>query len=70
MTKKIAILGATGSVGSQALDVARVRGYKIDLISADKNVDLMESAISVRTALMFSSALGREQAFLSNVVKD
>ena len=45
MTKKIAILGATGSVGSQALDVARARGYKIDLISADKNVDLMESAI-------------------------
>ncbi len=59
MTKKIAILGATGSVGSQALDVARVRGYKIDLISADKNVDLMESAIrefAPRAAIMTDEA--------------
>ena len=45
MTKKIAILGASGSVGSQALDVARARGYEIDLISANRSVDLMESAI-------------------------
>lgn len=55
MTKKIAILGASGSVGSQALDVARARGYEIDLISANRSVDLMESAIrefSPRVAVM------------------
>ena len=41
--KTIAVLGATGSVGTQALDVARSRGYKVDLISAARNVALAES---------------------------
>lgn len=40
--KTIAILGATGSVGIQAVEVARARGYKIDFISAGKNVILAE----------------------------
>ena len=38
MAKSIAILGATGSVGVQAQDVARKRGYRVDLISAKENV--------------------------------
>ena len=42
MNKTIAVLGATGSVGQQALDVARVRGYKIDFISAGHNSLLAE----------------------------
>ena len=44
MTKKIAILGATGSVGLQAQDVARKRGYKIDLITANRDVRGLEAA--------------------------
>ena len=40
--KKIAILGATGSVGIQALDVARARGYNVSLISANKDVSAAE----------------------------
>ena len=40
--KTIAILGATGSVGLQAIDVARAGGYKIDFISAGKNSALAE----------------------------
>ncbi len=39
----VAVLGATGSVGTQALDVARNRGYRIDLLSAHRNVALTES---------------------------
>lgn len=35
--KIIAILGATGSVGTQALDVALRRGYRVDYVTADKN---------------------------------
>ena len=42
MTKTIAILGATGSVGKQALDVARSRGYKVDFISAGSNDACLE----------------------------
>lgn len=44
MQKTVAILGATGSVGTQALDVARTRGYRVDLLTADRNVAAIESA--------------------------
>ena len=44
MHKNIAILGVTGSVGMQAQDVARKRGYKVKLISANKNVSETERA--------------------------
>ena len=42
MKKTIAILGATGSVGLQALDVARKREYRVDFISAGANVESAE----------------------------
>ena len=42
MTKTISVLGATGSVGMQALDVARKRGYKVDFITAGENYKLAE----------------------------
>ena len=45
MSKKIAILGASGSVGTQALDVARSRGYGIDFISVGKNSKVAEAAV-------------------------
>ena len=38
MTKTVAVLGATGSVGTQALDVALKRGYRVDLITANTDV--------------------------------
>lgn len=38
----IAVLGSTGSVGQQTLDVAAYHGIDIDILSADKNVSLME----------------------------
>ncbi len=37
MKKTISVLGATGSVGLQALDVARSRGYGVDLLTANKD---------------------------------
>ena len=42
MNKTVAILGATGSVGLQALDVAREAKYNIDFISAGHNAPLAE----------------------------
>ena len=41
--KTIAVLGATGSVGTQALDVARSRGYRVDYISANRAAKEMEA---------------------------
>lgn len=41
--KKIAILGSTGSIGTQTLDVVRNdNGYKVVALSANKNIDLLE----------------------------
>ena len=54
-TKTVAILGVSGSVGSQATDVAAARGYKVDFISANKNVRAAEEAarrFGVRCAAM------------------
>ena len=44
MNKTIAILGVTGSVGTQAQDVAHTSGYKVDLISANRDVTACEAA--------------------------
>ena len=41
-TKKISVLGSTGSVGEQALDVARASAYRVTSISANKNVKRVE----------------------------
>ena len=41
--KTVAVLGATGSVGLQALDVARKRGYRVDYMSARGDTVRMES---------------------------
>ena len=42
MTHKLSILGSTGSIGTQALDVVRMRGMKITALCAYKNTDLLE----------------------------
>lgn len=40
--KIITVLGSTGSIGEQALDVARMHGYKIHALTASKNTDIIE----------------------------
>ncbi|NMA79714.1 MAG: 1-deoxy-D-xylulose-5-phosphate reductoisomerase [Clostridiales bacterium] len=40
--KSITILGSTGSIGTQALDIARAHNIRIDAIAANRNVDLIE----------------------------
>jgi len=40
--KEIVVLGSTGSIGTQTLDVARLHGYKVRAISAHSNTALLE----------------------------
>ena len=41
--KKIAVLGSTGSIGTQTLEIAReYKGIKIEAMSAHSNVNLIE----------------------------
>jgi 1-deoxy-D-xylulose-5-phosphate reductoisomerase len=42
MAKIISVLGATGSVGRQALDVARERGFSVDFLCANRDVPTVE----------------------------
>ena len=39
MAKSITLLGSTGSIGTQSLDVARSQGYTIRALAAHSNVD-------------------------------
>ena len=39
--KRIAVLGSTGSIGTQALDVARWRGYRVAALAAGGNAELL-----------------------------
>ena len=41
MAKKITLLGSTGSIGTQSLDVARAQGYEVYALAANSNVDLL-----------------------------
>ena len=39
MSKKITLLGSTGSIGTQSLDVLRAQGYEVFGLSAHSHVD-------------------------------
>ena len=61
--KKIAILGASGSVGMQAQSVAELRGYTVDFMSANRDTRSMEIAIrkfSPKYAAMADEAAASE----------
>lgn len=45
MTKRISILGSTGSIGTQTLDVVRNLGIEVVGLSANSNIDLLEEQI-------------------------
>lgn len=45
MTKNISLLGSTGSIGTQSLDVAKMHGYNIKCLSANSRVDIIEQQI-------------------------
>ena len=42
MTSRIAVLGSTGSIGTQTLDVARMHGIEVTALTANRNIKLLE----------------------------
>ncbi|MEW6421478.1 MAG: 1-deoxy-D-xylulose-5-phosphate reductoisomerase [Deinococcota bacterium] len=42
---KLTVLGSTGSIGTQALDVARERGWKVGALAAGRNLELLEAQV-------------------------
>jgi 1-deoxy-D-xylulose-5-phosphate reductoisomerase len=45
MTKNLTILGSTGSIGVQSLDVAEKMGYSVTALTANRNVSVIEDQI-------------------------
>ena len=45
MDLKISVLGSTGSIGTQTLEIAREHNIKIESLTANKNIELLEKQI-------------------------
>ena len=45
MDKKISLLGSTGSIGTQTLEVARMHGFSVCALAAHSNIQLLEEQI-------------------------
>lgn len=43
--KRISLLGSTGSIGTQSLDVCRMHGYKVVCLTANSRVDIIEKQV-------------------------
>ena len=63
MTEKLILLGSTGSIGVQALEVARRQNIKVTALAAGKNVSLMEAQAREflpKVAVLFDEAAAKE----------
>ena len=63
MTKTIALLGATGSIGRQTLEVARELGISVAALTAHRQVDLLEQQarqFMPRLAVLYDPDAARE----------
>ncbi len=61
--KSLVILGSTGSIGTQALEVAQDAGYRIVGLAAARNVDLLEQQVRryhPEVAVMYNEAAALE----------
>lgn len=59
----VALLGSTGSIGKQTIEVIRALGMRVSLLSANKNVDAVEKQVrefSPRAAVMVDADAARE----------
>ena len=63
MTRSIALLGSTGSIGRQTLEVARELGLSVAALTANRSVDLIEQQareFSPRLAVLYDEDAARE----------
>ncbi len=63
MTRTVALLGSTGSIGRQTLEVARELGLKVAALTANRSVDLIERQareFSPRLAVLYDETAASE----------
>ena len=66
----VGVLGATGSVGTQALEVIRENHIPVDFLTAHKNVDLAEAQIRIFAPKVYVMTDSESARSLSLRVKD
>lgn len=63
MMKSLIILGSTGSIGTQALEVCRRDGYKVTALAAGSNIELLEKQareFKVKAVAVFSEEKAKD----------
>lgn len=70
MAKKLTILGSTGSIGTQSLDVAEKRGYEIVALTAHGNYKLLEEQIRKYKPKLVAMSDEKAASMLSLAVAD
>lgn len=70
MSKRITILGSTGSIGTQALEVAKLRGFRVLALAAHSNIRLLEEQIRVFKPSLAAVADEKAAAALKIAVAD
>ena len=61
MSKKITLLGSTGSIGTQSLDVIRAQGYEVYGLSAHSHVDkILQQIEEFHPCLLYTSPSPRD----------
>jgi len=61
--KSLVILGSTGSIGTQALEVCRRDGYKVEALAAGGNIELLEAQareFKVKAVAVFNEQRAKE----------
>ncbi|MBQ4152899.1 MAG: 1-deoxy-D-xylulose-5-phosphate reductoisomerase, partial [Oscillospiraceae bacterium] len=61
--KKVAILGSTGSIGTQALDVVSAHDFEVTALAANSNISLLEEQtrrFQPNTVCVFKKELYKE----------
>lgn len=70
MRKSISILGSTGSIGTQSLEVARELGIKVCALSCKINIDLLEKQIREFRPSIVAVESEKSAMDLKNRIKD
>ena len=71
--KQIALVGATGSIGRQTLQVARERGYRVVALAAGRDKEQLKQQIAAfqpEAAALFDEAAGRELRPVGSCLSD
>ena len=70
MKENLSILGSTGSIGTQTLEVAKALGIKVSAISGNNNIDLLEKQIREFKPKIAAVYNEKKAKILKDAVKD